>query len=249
MIVRYATTQDGIDNECVNVCCASEEIIQKEKEKYYKNYKHWIIERDLVNKGRIFKKEFYAKELKFSPSKINLLDFESQEIANNYLQNSLKDKNLGFIQTEDIEDKEGKFEGFEIKYRVVPYSVFSLPHIGSYACEHCPYCYGRSKRISGFELIGWNDRVPELDYIDDNWDFEKEEEQKMKNRYKNLKMREAHYIKCSAIYIQNKINWKIKVKRYLYQLWVNKWEQPLIAFCKKYHIKPLYNKLNYGWWF
>lgn len=29
MIVRYATTQDEIDNECINICCASKEIIQK----------------------------------------------------------------------------------------------------------------------------------------------------------------------------------------------------------------------------
>ena len=62
-------------------------------------------------------------------------------------------------------------------------------------------------------------------------------------------MREAHYIKCSAVFVQDKMDIKIKIQRWLYQIWVNKLEQPLIKFSKKYHIKPLYNKLNYGWWF
>lgn len=248
MIVRYATTQDGIDNECVNVCCASEEIIQKMKDNYYKNYKRWIIERDFLNpQGKVIEKNFYNKECNFEAPKVSCIEFESKEEGENFLKKHL-DKGL-FIQIKDIKDEEGKFKGFDIKYRVVPFTMFQLPHIGSYSCEHCPYCYGRSKQMSGFELVGWNNRIPELEYISDDWDFEKEEEDKFKNREKNLIMREAHYIKCSAVFIQDKMGIKIKIQRWLYQLWVNKLEQPLINFAKKCHIKPLYNKLNYGWWF
>lgn len=248
MIVRYATTQDGIDNECVNVCCASKEIIQKMKDNYYKDYKRWIIEQDLVNpKGKIIRKNFYNKEYNFKASKAECFEFESKEEGEIFLKKHL-DKEL-FVQIKDIKDEEGKFKGFDIKYKVVPLIIFQLPYIGTYSCEHCPYCYGRSKKIAGFELVGWDNRTPELEYIPDDWDFEKEEEDKLKNKNKNLIMREAHYIKCSALFAQDEMSMKIKIQRWLYQIWVNKLEQPLINFSKKYHIKPLYNKLNYGWWF
>lgn len=243
MIVRYATTQDGIDDECINVCCASEEIIQKMKDNYYKDCKRWIIERDVLNpKGKIIKKFFYNKKCNFRISKAGCIEFESKEEGEKFLKEHL-DEDL-FFQAKDIEDKEGKFKGFDIKYRVVPFMTFQLPHIGSYSCEHCPYCYGRNKKKAGFELVGWNNRISK-----DDWDFEEEEEDKFENIKKNLIMREAYYIKCSAIFIQDKMSMKIKIQRWLYQIWVNKLEQFLINFSEKYHIKPLYNKLNYGWWF
>ena len=78
--------------------------------------------------------------------------------------------------------------------------------------------------MAEFEMVGWNTG----------------------NGSGELKVREASYIKCSAVY--SKLNWKIKLKRWFYQLWVNKCEQPLIDFTRKYNIKPLYTRLVYGYW-
>lgn len=94
-----------------------------------------------------------------------------------------------------------------------------ITKIGSWECIHCPFCYGRSSNLADWEMIGFGE---------------------------TLTVREVQWVRCSAIV--KDLTFQIKIKRFFYQLWVNKLEQFLIKFAKKYNIKPLYNKLNYGWW-
>ena len=181
MIVRYAT--DGID-KCINICCASEEIIQKMKDNYYKNCKIWVIERDFLNsQGKIIKKTFYNKKCKFETEKIGCVEFKSKEKGEKFLKEHL-DKGL-FVQIKDIKNRE-EIKGLDIKYRIVPFLIFQLPYIGSYSCEHCPYCYGRSKQAD-FEVIGLNNRSLELEHIlEDDWDLEKKRKINLKIERKIL---------------------------------------------------------------
>lgn len=97
-------------------------------------------------------------------------------------------------EAEELLDKVSK--GYKVK--VVPLYPFTLSRIGSSNCEHCPFCYGRSNPMAEFEMVGWNTG----------------------NGNGELKVREASYIKCSAVY--SKLNWKIKLERWFYQLVVGK---------------------------
>ena len=141
-----------------------------------------------------------------------------------YKFKSSKAESIKFKSKKEAEELLDKVSSKDCEVKVVPLYPFTLSRIGSSNCEHCPFCYGRSNPMAEFEMVGWNTG----------------------NGNGELKVREANYIKCSAVY--SELNWKIKLKRWFYQLWVNKCERPLIDFTRKYNIKPLYTKLAYGSW-
>lgn len=208
MIIRYDFYMDGIDQNLSNIC-PIKKVEEEKREKYEKECKEWIICKDYSSHNKDYRKVLLSdntliKKYSCRLSK-KLLIFNSKEEGKEYFDR---------ILIKDIID-EDKEEG---TFSVIPLIDYTPTFVGSFSCQHCKYCYGRSKIFTELTLIGIKDKL--IKRTDD-------------------------YIKCSALY--NNPNWskKINIKRYFYQLWVNKLEQKFISITKKLGFKKIYNYLNY----
>lgn len=216
MIIRYNTIINGIDEDCVSTC-PFEIANNAQYEKYIEDCNKWLICKDYSAHDKEKMKALRKNGELCMKHSCNLypdlLVFKTKKEAWD-MYTLMNEKGLIKEINDNDPDKE---EGISY-WDVVPKYEYSPVMVGSTACEHCEYCYGRSKIIADIVMVSEGNE---------------------------LKPRKDYYVKCCAAYRNPNWSKKINFQRKLYHLWVDKYEQKVLSLAKKLKMKRLYDYLNY----